>query len=102
MSREKLYGVWIIAFLTGIPLALNLVPPNGGIGFRTAKTLASPVVWREANTFLGWALIAASLVGFGITFFKPDVAKKHGTLLLVSLLAIAVIISYIYVNFLPG
>jgi uncharacterized membrane protein len=102
MSREKLYGLWIIAFLTGLPLALNFVPRNGGIGFRTAKTLSSPVVWREANVFLGWALIAASLIGVGITYFKPEVAKKHGTLLLVSLLGVALIISYIYVDLLPG
>lgn len=102
MSREKLCGLWIIAILTGLPLALNFVPRNGGIGFRTAKTLSSPVVWREANMFLGWALIAAALIGVGITYFKPDVAKKHGTLLLVSLLGVALIISYIYVDFLPG
>lgn len=102
MSREKLYGLWIIAVLTGLPLALNFVPRNGGIGFRTAKTMSSAVIWREANVFLGWTLIAASLVGVGITYFKPDVARKHGTLLLLSLLGTALIISYFYVDLLPG
>ncbi len=61
-----------------------------------------PVIWREANTFSGWILIAASLIGLVITYFKPDVARKHGAPLLVTILGAAVIISFIYVNFLPG
>ncbi len=83
-------------------MALNLLPPNGAIGFRTARILSSPVVWSEANTFSGWVFIATAMIGIGITYFKPDIAKKYGTLLFFSMLALALTISFIYVNFLPG
>ena len=99
MTTAKLYAAWILVFILSIPLALNLVRPNGFYGFRTAKTLSSPEIWRQANTFSGWVFLAASLIGLGITYFKPDIAENNGTLLLVSILILAVIISFIYVKF---
>ena len=102
MTREKLYVLWIGMFLLDLPLALNLVPRNGAVGFRTAKTLSSPAVWRQANTFAGWVFIAGSLVGLGITYFEPDAAKKFGLLLFLGIVGLALAISSIYISFLPG
>ena len=102
MTREKLYVLWIGMFLLDLPLALNLVPPNGAVGFRTAKTLSSPVVWRQANAFAGWVFVAGAVIGLGITYFKPDVAKKFGLLLFLGIVGLALAISFIYINVLPG
>lgn len=102
MTREKLDILWIGVLFISIPLALDLLPPNSAFGFKTAKTFSSPEVWREANTFLGWALITASLIGLGITYFKSNVARKYGTLIFLSMVVLAVVISYIYLTVLPG
>ena len=102
MINIKLYAIWIFIFILSIPMAFNLVPPNRAFGFRTAKTLSNPQIWRQANAFSGWIFLAAALVGIGITYFKPGFASSHGTLLLLSILAVALIISLIYLNYLPG
>lgn len=96
MSITILYLAWILVLLLSIPLALNLVPPNGPYGFRTAKTLSDPKVWRRANTFSGWVFLAASLIGLGITYFNPGFAEDNSTLLLVGILVVAAIISFLY------
>ena len=41
-----------------IPLILGRVPPNHWYGFRTSKTLRSAKLWRAANHYAGWCLLA--------------------------------------------
>lgn len=96
MSTTTLYLAWILILLLSIPLALNLVPPNGFYGFRTAKTLSDLKMWRRANTFSGWVFLAASLIGLGITYVDPGFAENSSTLLLVGILVVATIVSFIY------
>jgi uncharacterized membrane protein len=50
----------VLFILIGLPLALELIPPNGVYGVRTPSTLASAESWYRANL---WAGIFA--VGFG-------------------------------------
>ena len=49
--------------IVGLPMALDKIPPNALYGFRTARTLADPKVWYEANREAGKALTVAGLVG---------------------------------------
>jgi hypothetical protein len=41
MLRALFIGLPILVFLSGVPLALRLVPPNRFYGFRTATTFSS-------------------------------------------------------------
>jgi hypothetical protein len=53
-----------------LPLALGLIPPNSLYGYRTARSLSSPELWREANILAGWlglsAATAALLINLGL------------------------------------
>ena len=45
-----------------VPMALQLVPPNGIYGVRTPATLASSALWYTANFRAGVAGVAVGLV----------------------------------------
>ena len=51
-----------VLIVFSIPLALQLVPQNRAYGFRTPKTLSSPLIWYEANRLFGINFIIASIV----------------------------------------
>ena len=48
----------ILLAALSIPLILGRVPPNHWYGFRTSKTLRSAKLWRAANHYVGWCLLA--------------------------------------------
>ena len=48
----------ILLAALSIPLILGHVPPNHWYGFRTSKTLSSAKLWRAANHYAGWCLLA--------------------------------------------
>ena len=48
----------ILLAALSIPLILGHVPPNHWNGFRTSKTLRSAKLWRAANHYAGWCLLA--------------------------------------------
>ena len=62
--------------IISLPLILKLVPPNGMYGFRTAATSSSKAVWYSANSFHGWALLAAAVVGASVLVVLPDTSKR--------------------------
>lgn len=68
MLRALFIGLPGLTFLLGVPLALNLVPPNRFYGFRTQTTFASLEAWYQVNFMTGLALIAAGLVGAAAAF----------------------------------
>ena len=59
----------LLMALIFLPLALGLIPPNP-LGYRTARSLSSPELWREANILAGWlglsAATAALLINLGL------------------------------------
>ncbi len=63
MLRALLFGLPILVFLLGAPLALKSVPPNPFYGFRTTTTLSSPDAWYQINFATGLALIASGIAG---------------------------------------
>ncbi len=48
--------------LVALPLALRRIPRNGFYGYRTRATLASDLVWYEANAYFGRSLLIAGVV----------------------------------------
>jgi uncharacterized membrane protein len=85
-------------FVVSIPLAFDLVPPNGFYGFRIASTMANPETWRRANIVAGWVFIVAAVIGGAITYLFPDAVEKWGSLLLVGIVIISVAVSFVYVK----
>jgi len=62
--KIQLFAYVLPAVIAGVavPMALQMIPPNGFYGFRTPKTLSSPEIWYPANRVSGWALIVSSLL----------------------------------------
>jgi hypothetical protein len=59
---------------------LNL-PRNDVYGFRTDLTRSNTEIWYQANSFLGWALVAGSAASAGVLAMLPETANKVGALL---------------------
>ena len=51
-------GTGVLLAGLALPLILGRVPPNYWYGFRTSKTLRSAKLWRAANHYAGWCLLA--------------------------------------------
>lgn len=58
-----LFGIPLLVAAASVPLIRGWIPPNRIYGFRTGETLASPEIWYPANRALGWALLAAAVLG---------------------------------------
>jgi uncharacterized membrane protein len=96
MNISTIYIVWILLAVLGIPLALDLVPPNRFFGLRTGTSMAQTEMWRRTNVFGGWSLLIAAAVGSLITYFLPEAAHDYGYLLVVCIVAIAVACTFGY------
>jgi hypothetical protein len=68
---DWLLTVCVISAVTSVPLALRLVPPNPFYGFKTRFTRSRRDVWYDANAFMGWAMLAASLASAAVLLWKP-------------------------------
>ena len=53
--------IGILYIVLGVPLALGKIPPNGGYGFRTPRTLSDPRIWYEANRISGYDIVIAGV-----------------------------------------
>lgn len=97
------YGIAILQILTGIPLALSLVPPNFVFGFRISSTLKNEAAWYEANQIFGIALILGQIIILIITLlilskkrnFKDISIYKVGIGLNITVLIIAALLTLI-------
>ena len=104
MLRMLFIGLPALLLVSGIPLALKLVPPNRFYGFRTSTTFSSLDAWYQINFATGLALIAAGLVGLlsvlllsrGIITLKPELRYVMGLLLtgIVTLLFLIPVVIY--------
>lgn len=102
---RTLFIAWpALIFVLGIPLALNLVPPNRFYGFRTSTALSSSDAWYLINFATGLALISAGalsgilciVLSYGVIELKPEPRYLLGILLtaLVMLLALVPVVIY--------
>lgn len=95
-----LYLVPVILIVSGLPLALQKVAPNGTYGFRTAQTLKSADMWYAVNTTGGLAFIAVGIISVGVIYalqqllrVNPIITLIIGSILPVVLLLIAIAFS---------
>jgi uncharacterized membrane protein len=63
----------LIFVLIGLPMAMELVPPNAFYGIRTAETLAVDEVWYAANSAAG---TVAVLFGLAATAINISVRRS--------------------------
>jgi hypothetical protein len=104
--RVLFVGLPVLVFITGIPLALRLVPPNRWYGFRTAATLSSPEAWYPINAATGVALVAAGALGGivvlllsqGVIALKPTLRYALGMLLTALFMLASLIPVVLYAN----
>ncbi|MBL4630852.1 MAG: SdpI family protein [Paraglaciecola sp.] len=69
------YFVSLGFVVIGLPLALNLVEPNGWYGIRISTTSQSAEAWYDINCIAGWTIV---IVGIFVTI------SIHCFLLLIS------------------
>ena len=89
MLRALFIVTPVLMFALGIPLALNLVPPNRFYGFRTRTTFSSLEAWYQINFATGLAMLGAAIVGgllvlllsYGVIELKPEPRYILGILL---------------------
>jgi SdpI/YfhL protein family len=89
MLRTLFIGLPALIFVLGVPLALRVVPPNRFYGFRTSTTFSSLDAWYQINYATGLSMMAAGVVGglcalvlgYGVTWMKPEVRYLTGILL---------------------
>ncbi|UTW56427.1 SdpI family protein [Kordiimonas sp. SCSIO 12610] len=92
------YGFPLLILLLSIPMILELVPPNGPIGFRTNYTVSSPEIWYAENHKAGIAFAITSIIGIFanyliLRFFKKTIAIKCLYSIFFYVLLLAIVIS---------
>jgi uncharacterized membrane protein len=95
-----------LAIVLGIPMGLELIPPNRFYGYRTRKTFSSRDIWYRANRFSGWSLAIAGAVALGHNaLFRHDHAdwppatqQVFMALTTALLLLLALVFSALYVR----
>ena len=73
MNSRLLPLLPLLLALVGLPLALQLVPPNGFYGIRTEQTLASADIWYRSNLYGGLAAVVFGVLG---TAFVAMVVRR--------------------------
>ena len=98
-QRARLIASCVIFTIISVPLILGVVPPNGLYGFRNARTQSNPVIWYQANAFMGWALVVSAAISSSVLLILPATAKRWS--LWAAFLApffAAVVASFVYLN----
>ena len=52
-QQPLLIGLSVLCIAGGLPLAMNIIPPNRWAGVRTRKTLSDERIWYLANSYCG-------------------------------------------------
>jgi len=106
VSILLIYVIPLLFVVLGIPLVLDLVPPNIYYGFRTTKTLSSPDIWYKINHLLGWGLIVAgitsALVSVGISHYhKGEISRTVAIYYIASNtlpLVVAIVVAWVHLS----
>ena len=89
----------LVFVLIGLPMAMELVPPNAYYGVRTAETLAVNEVWYAANSAAGTAAVVFGLtatainIGVGRSASVTPGQKLHVSAVTTILVAIAMTVA---------
>ncbi len=98
MATQKLYIIWTVLLVLGIPFVFKLVPPNAVLGVRFGSTSNNPRVWEKVNSFAGWCIILLSAFGIAATIFRPDIAEQWGQLMVAGCVFTVVVATFIYMK----
>ena len=61
-QQPVLIGLSVLCIVGGLPLAMNLIPPNRWSGVRLPKTLSDERIWYLANSYCGKLLILTGII----------------------------------------
>lgn len=93
-------GVGALQVGLGAFLAAGMVPPNRFVGYRTARTLADPVIWYAVNARLGWALLASGVVAVAATLVIFALTGPERTVTLTgTVVGIAALLAVLFASF---
>jgi len=70
-------GLSFLMIVLGLPLALNVVPPNHIYGFRVQETLADPLLWYKINHFAGLGLSFTGIATLLGCFLASKIQSTH-------------------------
>ena len=67
-QQPVLIGLGVLCIVGGLPLAMNIIPPNRWSGVRLRKTLSDERIWYLANSYFGklWILAGTVTVVFAV------------------------------------
>ena len=55
-------GLGVLCIVGGLPLAMNIIPPNHWSGVRLRKTLSDERIWYLANSYCGKLLTLTGII----------------------------------------
>ena len=55
-------GLSVLCIVGGLPLAMNLIPPNHWSGVRVRKTLSDERIWYLVNSYCGKGLMLTGII----------------------------------------
>ena len=78
----------------GLPLLLQIVPPNRWYGYRTALTFQDPAIWYSVNRETGAAMIGAGALGLLLSWgaFSGALQWRQETRILACLIGQALLL----------
>ena len=61
-QQPLLIGLGVLCVVGGLPLAMNMIPPNRWGGVRLRKTLSDERIWYLANSYCGKLLTLTGII----------------------------------------
>lgn len=61
-QQPLLIGLGVLCIVGGLPLAMNIIPPNRWGGVRVRKTLSDERIWYLVNSYFGKRLILTGII----------------------------------------
>ncbi len=101
-QQPLLIGLSVLCIVGGLPLAMNLIPPNPISGVKVRKTQSDKRIWYLVNSYCGKGLILTGVitivcaVALRLTAMPPATCGAIGVLVLVGGLVLWVVATLIY------
>lgn len=93
------------AGIAAIPLIMGIVPRNPYYGWPTRSSASKPELWMEVNRFLGWAVVAAVVVGVFVLMYYNGTWLRSAfaqLLFVIVMLGLAAAATFVYCRRLGG
>ena len=103
-QQPLLIGLGVLCIVGGLPLAMNIIPPNRWSGVRLPKTLSDERIWYLVNSYFGKRLLLTGIitvvlaVALRLTAMSPATYGAICVLVLVGGLVLTIIMTLIYMK----